>query len=815
MAYKEIRGTTGSQEIRQQHITRDARPVSKKIFDSLHKREVVVTLLFILALVGFLVPGTADIALLIALSLALFAKSRPEKVPFKLPIQANRIDKNEISPKDGRPSKAQGIFYLGNEQVTGLEIWLTNDDCRQHFLVLGTTGAGKTQVMISFASNAILWGSGFLYCDGKGDVDLFASIYALARRMGREDDLLLLNYMTGNKSVSKTHGRIKTNTMNPFASGSAENIIQMIIGLMADAGSDPMWKERATTLIGTIIRPLVWKRDQGLLELNAKVIRNATTLKALYELADETLNKDLPQDLRKALKDYLQDLPGWNDKLGPNQDKTVLEQHGYQVMQFTKVFSLLSSDYGHIFGASAGDIDLTDVVLNRRLLVIILPALEKATDELAALGKIIISNLKVMMGANLGSEVEGSWQTIVEDRATNSASPFLINFDEVGYYTVDGMNLIAAQARGLGFMVVYGAQDVTAMKSLNDKIAGSILANTNTQIIMKTGDEDTVDMAVAAGGKAHRAQGTNLKRSTSGLTGGYTDPGDAGLTEVNRVDNLDLRGQNTGEATVINGDTVIRSRLFYAGPEHTVDKKKLYLRTNFLIPVSTPDPEVLESEEVLPKIINRVTNKKFTELISKNAVATAKNPNPQTDMGLLTVSLQKLRSCKDSKRRPIETSCAALSLFSGGGATETEKLALAVKAVNSQSAPKAAIEKPEFGADFISDIPHEAFINVTEKSAINVHEQPNVGLLNKVSELNYSTDDMVTPQDIDTRLIGTDKYDPAKPDHDLLSEAAETTQDLWENIENEQDQTEGNSDSKSGMILMNYLDELFDEKVDH
>src|SRR3546814_15508246 len=52
-------------------------------------------------------------------------------------------DPHQIHPGNGKPTKAEGIFFLGNELSTGKEIWLTNDDCRQHFLILGTPGAGK------------------------------------------------------------------------------------------------------------------------------------------------------------------------------------------------------------------------------------------------------------------------------------------------------------------------------------------------------------------------------------------------------------------------------------------------------------------------------------------------------------------------------------------------------------------------------------------------------------------------------------------------------------------------------------------------
>ena len=51
------------------------------------------------------------------------------------------------------------------------------------------------------------------------------------------------------------------------------------------------------------------------------------------------------------------------------------------------------------------------MVLNRRILIVLLPALEKSPDELANLGKIIAS-LKSMMAAGLGDSVEGTYKDL-------------------------------------------------------------------------------------------------------------------------------------------------------------------------------------------------------------------------------------------------------------------------------------------------------------------------------------------------------------------------------------------------------------------
>ncbi len=69
-----------------------------------------------------------------------------------------------------------------------------------HVLIFGSTGSCKTEAMVSLAYNEPLKGSGFIYVDGKGDNSFFAKIFSMVRAvhgMGQEDDLLLINFMTG------------------------------------------------------------------------------------------------------------------------------------------------------------------------------------------------------------------------------------------------------------------------------------------------------------------------------------------------------------------------------------------------------------------------------------------------------------------------------------------------------------------------------------------------------------------------------------------------------------------------------------------
>src|SRR3984885_11304593 len=173
-------------------------------------------------------------------------------------------------------------------------------------------------------------------------------------------------------------------------------------------------------------------------------------------------------------------------------------------MQLTRAFGSLADTYGHIVRTNLAEVDLKDVVLNRRILVVLLPALEKAPDELANLGKVIIASLKAMMAAGLGDSVEGTYKEVVSRKPTTSITPYLCILDEYGYYAVKGFAVVPAQARSLGFSVIFAGQDLPAFQKASKEEAASIGANTNIKICMKLEDpHETWEFFMKTAGEAY------------------------------------------------------------------------------------------------------------------------------------------------------------------------------------------------------------------------------------------------------------------------------------------------------------------------
>lgn len=73
-----------------------------------------------------------------------------------------------------------------------------------------------------------------------------------------------------------------------------------------------------------------------------------------------------------------------------------------------RVFTSLADMYGHIMRTNLAEVDFCDVLLNRRILCVLLSALEKSQDELLNLGKVIVYTLKAMMASSLGNMLRGN-----------------------------------------------------------------------------------------------------------------------------------------------------------------------------------------------------------------------------------------------------------------------------------------------------------------------------------------------------------------------------------------------------------------------
>jgi len=235
------------------------------------------------------------------------------------------------------------------------------------------------------------------------------------------------------------------------------------------------------------------------------------------------------------------------------------------------------------------EVDLKDVVLNRRILVVLLPAFEKSPEGLAELGKVIVSSLKAMLAAGLGEDVEGEYREIVQRKPTNSPTPFLCVLDEYGYYAVPGFAVVPAQARSLGFSIVFAGQDLPAFQKASKEEALSIGANTNIKICMKLEDPlDTWEFFSKTAGESYVTKVDAFQTRPETIMNNYADTRSASAEKRARIDLLDLKDQRQGEGHIFFKSKIVRARMFYADPK-PVER----MRLNQFLKVESPADRVL------------------------------------------------------------------------------------------------------------------------------------------------------------------------------------------------------------------------------
>jgi intracellular multiplication protein IcmO len=255
-----MRGLERSQEQKTSQIIRDTRPLGKRVAEFLHKPFNVASVVMTISLGAAFVPALCEVATVVCLGITLYSFSHKETLPFKMPKRAHVKDFNDINVGTKKPNISSGIYFFGNDKKTNQELWFSDGDMRTHVLIFGSTGSGKTVAMISIAFNALIQASGFIYVDGKGDNSLYASVFSMMKYMGREDDLLLINFMTGARDIVGPQEKRLSNTLNPFATGSSSMLANLVTGMMDSGGSSgdgDMWKGRAIAFVEALLKEYV------------------------------------------------------------------------------------------------------------------------------------------------------------------------------------------------------------------------------------------------------------------------------------------------------------------------------------------------------------------------------------------------------------------------------------------------------------------------------------------------------------------------------------------------------------------------------
>ena len=226
---------------------------------------------------------------------------------------------------------------------------------------------------------------------------------------------------------------------------------------------------------------------------------------------------------------------------------------------------MLTDTYSHIYGAEDGEVDFADCIMQRRILVVLLPSLEKAPAELASLGKISLSAIRNACAVGLGANIEGDAADVLESLPTDAIGigPYLCIVDEYAAIVTPGFEVVLTQGRGLGIAAIVASQDYAGILEADRKGAQQMVANTSIKCFMKMQDsEKTYELirGLAGQGTVVRTSGFNIDEKFG------SDYRDSMNTTVEREDRIDLRDQIEEEAHFVFSGQIVRGDMFYANP---------------------------------------------------------------------------------------------------------------------------------------------------------------------------------------------------------------------------------------------------------
>ena len=574
-----VHGVTENEDLHVHWVRKDTRPWLLKYADEVGF--IAPGVVIGGAILPLLFPQFTDLLFVLGMLVYWMVGARIRRSSLQMPMRpAPRVKLNPFRKTHRNQAGAavvnSGILLLGYELGSGTAIVQDDDNVRQHYLVLGTTGSGKTRFILSVIYIALLWNSGAIFVDGKGDSLTFWLLYRIARRLDRTDDLMVLNFLNGGREAGNRPSPVTrlSNTNNGWQSSTSSMIVEMIAGMMPSSGGDAeYWRGRAKIMVGSVIRLLTDMRNRGEISLDVQALRDHMPLSKLMDL----VKRNDFDDFRKAgLRAYLMDLgiqereiEVWGTENQLDFAPKVIEQHGYLQQQLTEILGELGDNLRHIFGVRFGEVHWPTVLYKRKIVFVMLPVLEKSTDTVRGYGRLIFSGIRSALAPALGDTLEGWNEYVMSRKIAGSDIPMFLIFDEWGNYATQGAAAMVSQVRGLGISAWFLSQDEPGMRKDEslDRETGSLIGSTNTKMCMLIEEmEHTYKLFNLRSHKSYVNRREGQKVDEYSLNQDYYDTGQTRLEESDRISPRDLVSQGLGEAHITNRDKLLRARLLYIDP---------------------------------------------------------------------------------------------------------------------------------------------------------------------------------------------------------------------------------------------------------
>lgn len=261
-------------------------------------------------------------------------------------------------------------------------------------LVSGSTGSGKTENLLSLIGQYIKNQEGAIYFNGKGDNSVYYKFFSYCQEYNRLNDYYCLNFLSNNEEYSKR----LSHTIDP---------INPMVGCIE-------YFEYFFGKFGAIIHEIAKENHENETFMTIEGLESTLMLHNLISWNNENRFKT------HLIQEYLLSLEVNKES---DINSLVLENHAknlsiaYNSMQIFKmypqVFKVPTETYfkeGYL-----GHIDMQKIFIDRKILLVMLPALEKSTPQISKIADLITYQIK-FVESNL-TDINSHFQNIVIDDA--------------------------------------------------------------------------------------------------------------------------------------------------------------------------------------------------------------------------------------------------------------------------------------------------------------------------------------------------------------------------------------------------------------
>src|SRR6266436_6303652 len=406
--------------------------------------------------------------------------------------------------------------------------WLWPDRVRvMQAIVLGMTGSGKTTLLRNIITQDLFRVVGppedqhripMIILDGKADMEFFYSLLPHIHRAGRLGQLRVINPSRPNLSVR----------YNPFYCSDEDYmpVVNMVFGSFNL--HDEFFGKHQLNYLADIVRVLVYTGlkfnfyDVLVMAIDEQVLREQVTKASRHLEQDTGITTQRKLNFEMSVKNLYQ---SFQDRERVPKIQGLLNE----------CMTFLDDELSVITGPYEDLLSLEEVI-EQELILFVTLNVNKNTEPVRALGKILLQNLQLVVGKRYESE---------EQRHRTNRPLFSVILDEFAPFGYRNFPQILQTARGTHTAFLFSVQSLPQLMHVGRGFKEDVASAPNTTMTLRTRDEETASYFLRASAE-HRVTRRSLSMEKRKLFGfeSYEETGRAVDVETRETRSLDEHIKN-------------------------------------------------------------------------------------------------------------------------------------------------------------------------------------------------------------------------------------------------------------------------------